>query len=139
MNVNEENTEGNFGIGDGGFTLDSSGDGGFTLDGIKWDTSKPGREYMRITNDGVYMNPRRGSGAYKFKQPGDMWARVDKDLNVTHLDMDMCAHPGVQDAHTALAIAVWNKAIQAAADRVLVIIDSFYADEVYDSIMRLKK
>jgi hypothetical protein len=38
------------------------------------------------------------------------WARVDKDLNVTHLDMELCAK-GPQNVYTALALAIWNKAI----------------------------
>ena len=42
------------------------------------------------------------------------WARVDKDLNVTHLDMELCVK-GPHNAYTALAMAIWNKAIQEAA------------------------
>jgi hypothetical protein len=38
------------------------------------------------------------------------WARVDKDLNVKHLDMELCAK-GPQNVYTALAMAIWNKAI----------------------------
>lgn len=42
-----------------------------------------------------------------------MWARVDKDNKVTHLDMDVCAKG--TDPYSALAVAVWNAAIDAAA------------------------
>ena len=41
------------------------------------------------------------------------WARVDKDLNVTHLDMDLC-RKGQQNEYTALAIAIWDAATKAA-------------------------
>jgi hypothetical protein len=39
------------------------------------------------------------------------WARIDKDMNVVHLDMDLCAK-GPHNAYTALAMAIWNKAIE---------------------------
>jgi hypothetical protein len=44
----------------------------------------------------------------------DIWARVDKDGNVTHLDMELCAK-GPHNAYTALAIGVWNAALEEAA------------------------
>ena len=42
---------------------------------------------------------------------GKEWARIDKDMNVTHLDMELCAK-GPQNVYTALALAIWNKAVQ---------------------------
>jgi hypothetical protein len=42
------------------------------------------------------------------------WARIDKDLNVTHLDMDVCAKSPA-NVYTALAIGVWNAALEEAA------------------------
>jgi hypothetical protein len=58
------------------------------------------------------------------------WARIDKDLNLVHLDMDLCAK-GPANAYTALAIGVWNAAIEAAAQAA-------YPDQ-RDTIRRLKK
>ena len=52
--------------------------------------------------------------AHVFAHPTTEWARVDKDLNVTHLDIDLCAN-GPQNVYTALALAIWNKAIEEAA------------------------
>jgi hypothetical protein len=51
---------------------------------------------------------------YTFTPPGKEWARIDKDMNVTHLDMELCAQ-GPQNVYTALAMAIWNKAIEEAA------------------------
>ena len=48
--------------------------------------------------------------AHVFAHSTTEWARVDKDLNVTHLDIDLCAK-GPQNVYTALALAIWNKAI----------------------------
>ena len=48
--------------------------------------------------------------AHVFAHPTTEWARVDKDLNVTHLDMELCAK-GPQNVYTALALAIWDKAI----------------------------
>ena len=48
--------------------------------------------------------------AYTFTPPGDEWARIDKDMNVTHLDMELC-EKGPHNAYSALAVAIWNKAI----------------------------
>ena len=52
--------------------------------------------------------------AHVFAHPTTEWARVDKDLNVTHLDMELCAK-GMKNVYTALAKAIWNKAIEEAA------------------------
>ena len=51
---------------------------------------------------------------YTFTPPGKEWARIDKDMNVVHLDMELCAK-GPHNAYTALAMAIWNKAIEEAA------------------------
>ncbi len=42
------------------------------------------------------------------------WARIDKDLKLVHLDMDLCVK-GSANAYTALAIGVWNAALEEAA------------------------
>ncbi len=42
------------------------------------------------------------------------WARIDKDLKLVHLDMDLCAK-GSANVYTALAIGVWNAALEEAA------------------------
>ena len=62
------------------------------------------------------------------------WGRVDKDNNVTHLDMDLCAQ-GPQNVYTALALAIWNKAIQEAANKAYGVGD----EGMYAQIMGLKK
>ena len=48
---------------------------------------------------------------YTFTTPATEWARIDKDMNVVHLDMELCAK-GPHNAYTALAMAIWNKAIE---------------------------
>ena len=52
-----------------------------------------------------------------FAHPTTEWARVDKDLNVTHLDMELCAK-GPKNVYTALAMAIWNKAIETEREKV---------------------
>ena len=52
--------------------------------------------------------------AHVFTHSKIEWARVDKDLNVTHLDMELCGK-GPKNVYTALAMAIWNKAIEEAA------------------------
>ena len=49
--------------------------------------------------------------AHVFAHPATEWARIDKDMNVMHLDMELCAK-GPHNAYTALAMAIWNKAIE---------------------------
>ena len=51
---------------------------------------------------------------YTFTPPATEWARIDKDMNVVHLDMELCAK-GPHNAYTALAIGVWNAALEEAA------------------------
>ena len=55
--------------------------------------------------------PEQDPVAFSFAIPATEWARVDADMNVTHLDMDLCAK-GPHNAYTALAMAIWNKAIE---------------------------
>ena len=57
-----------------------------------------------------FMMSNQEPEAHVFAHPTTEWARVDKDLNVTHLDMELCAK-GPQNVYTALALAIWNKAI----------------------------
>jgi hypothetical protein len=49
---------------------------------------------------------------WDYAKPGSEWARVDKDLNLVHLDMDLCAQSPA-NVYTALAIGVWNAAVKA--------------------------
>ena len=65
------------------------------------------------------------------------WARVDKDNNLVHLDMDLC-FKGPHNAYTALAIGIWNAALEKAAED-FDLGDDYYYDEVRESILRLKK
>jgi hypothetical protein len=55
--------------------------------------------------------------AHVFAHSTTEWARVDKDLNVTHLDMELCAK-GPKNVYTALAMAIWNKAIETEREKV---------------------
>jgi hypothetical protein len=71
-------------------------------------------ERMRISmTDGVGIKPSQEPMAFSFTNATE-WARIDKDMNVTHLDMELCAK-GPHNAYTALAMAIWNKAIEEAA------------------------
>ena len=62
------------------------------------------------------------------------WARIDKDCNVTHLDMDLCAK-GPHNAYTALALAIWNAALEEAVKYAV----GEGNDTLADSIRELKK
>ena len=69
-----------------------------------------------------------------YGQGNTAWAKIDKNLKLVHLDMDVCAK-GPHNAYTALAIGVWNTALEEAAR---------YAagesnDLLADSIRELKK
>ena len=69
-----------------------------------------------------------------YGQGNTAWAKIDKNLKLVHLDMDVCAK-GPHSAFTALAIGVWNAALEEAAR---------YAagegnDLLADSIRELKK
>ena len=75
-------------------------------------------ERMRINmTDGIGITPGLESTAFSFTTPAQEWARVDKDGNVTHLDMDLCVE-GPRNAYTALAVAIWNKAIDECIEIV---------------------
>ncbi len=65
------------------------------------------------------------------------WARVDKDNNLVHLDMDLCTK-GPANVYTALAVGIWNAAIEKAASE-FECDGGFYYDEIRESILRLKK
>jgi hypothetical protein len=84
---------------------------------VKWDASASlvmGEpvERMRISmTDGVRITPNQEPIEYTFTPPATEWARIDKDMNVVHLDMELCAK-GPHNAYTALAMAIWKKAIE---------------------------
>ena len=107
---------------------------------VKWDASAPlvmgePMERMRISmTDGVGITPGQEPAAFSFATPATEWARVDKDMNVTHLDMDLCAK-GPHNAYTALAVAVWNAAVKEAAKYA----EGDGNDVLADSIRGLKK
>ena len=104
-------------------------------------------QYQRDQENVSYMYTLPENGALRISVPlpdpqitwghsntSEIWARVDKDGNVTHLDMELCAK-GPHNAYTALAIGVWNAALEEAAR---------YAagegnDLLADSIRELKK
>ena len=69
-----------------------------------------------------------------YGQGNTAWAKIDKNLKLVHLDMDVCAKSPA-NVYTALAIGVWNAALKEAAR---------YAagegnDLLADSIRELKK
>jgi hypothetical protein len=66
---------------------------------------------------------------WDYAEPGSEWARVDKDLNLVHLDMDLCAQ-GPANAYTALAIGVWNAAVKAEREACAKVCDDY--DVKYD-------
>jgi hypothetical protein len=83
------------------------------------------------------MNIGIGEQNYKYKlvcSNNSDWARVDKDNNLVHLDMDLCAK-GPANAYTALAVGIWNAAIDEAARYAAGEGD----DTLADSIRELKK
>ena len=56
-------------------------------------------------------------------EPRTDWARLDKDLNLVHLDMDLCAQ-GPANAYTALAIGVWNSATKAEREACAKVVEA---------------
>jgi hypothetical protein len=62
-------------------------------------------------------------------EPRTDWARLDKDLNLVHLDMDLCAQ-GPANVYTALAIGVWNAAVKAEREACAKVCDDY--DVKYD-------
>jgi len=104
-------------------------------------------QYQRDEENVSYMYTLPESGALRICVPlpepqitwvhsntADIWARVDKDLNVTHLDLDLC-FKGPDNEYTALAKSIWNRAIQEAAKYA----SSEGNDTLADSIRELKK
>lgn len=63
------------------------------------------------------------------EQNATEWARVDKDLNVTHLDMELCVQ-GPHNAYTALARAIWGQAVKHTAKECAELCDRFQARDV---------
>jgi hypothetical protein len=49
-----------------------------------------------------------------YGQGNTAWAKIDKNLKLVHLDMDVCAKSPA-NVYTALAIGVWNAALEEAA------------------------
>ena len=87
-------------------------------------------QYQRDAENVSYMYTLPENGALRISVPlpdpqitwghsntSEIWARVDKDGNVTHLDMELCAK-GPHNAYTALAMAIWNKAIETEREKV---------------------
>ena len=68
---------------------------------------------------------------------GKEWARIDKDMNVVHLDMELCAK-GPHNAYTALAMAIWNKAIETEREACAVIAETPISGEQDDITMEAK-
>jgi hypothetical protein len=101
---------------------------------IEWEQVDMTKDADGSMTDGVGITPNQEPVAFSFTAPATEWARVDKDLNVTHLDMELCAK-GPQNAYTALAIAIWNKAIEESAKYA----ESDGDDVLADSIRGLKK
>ena len=104
-------------------------------------------QYQRDEENVSYMYTLPESGALRISMPmpdpeitwansntADIWARVDKDMNVTHLDMDLCAK-GPHNQYTALAVAIWNTALEEAAEYA----SSEGNDLLADSIRDLRK
>ena len=77
------------------------------------------------------------ANSIQYGSGSDAWARIDKDLKLVHLDMDLCAK-GPANAYTALAVGIWNAALEKAAED-FELGDDYYYDEVRESILRLKK
>ena len=87
-------------------------------------------QYQRDEENVSYMYTLPENGALRISVPlpdpqitwghsntSEIWARVDKDGNVTHLDMELCAK-GPHNAYTALAMAIWKKAIETEREKV---------------------
>ena len=93
---------------------------------VKWDASAPltmGKPVERIR----FIMSNQEPEAHVFAHPTTEWARVDKDLNVTHLDMELCAK-GPQNVYTALALAIWNKAIAHEREACARLCDQMFHD-----------
>jgi hypothetical protein len=64
---------------------------------------------------------------WDYVEPGSEWARVDKDLNLVHLDMDLCAQSPA-NVYTALAIGVWSAAVKAEREACAKVCDELVPD-----------
>lgn len=116
-------------------------------DKVVWDYSSPvvgPYNYPIQSNGRMSVDPVTGdvsvgtSEQYKLVASNTTeWAMVDKDNNLVHLDMELCAK-GPRNAYTALAIGIWNAAIEKAADEFSCG-DDFYYDDIRESILELKK
>ena len=107
-------------------------------------------QYQRDEENVSYMYTLLENGALRISVPlpdpqitwghsntSEIWARVDKDGNVTHLDMELCAK-GPHNAYTALAMAIWNKAIETEREKVAAwMMRQGYATGHGDSIEKL--
>jgi hypothetical protein len=60
---------------------------------------------------------------WDYAEPGSEWARVDKDLNLVHLDMDLCAQSPA-NVYTALAIGVWNATTKAEREACAKVVEA---------------
>ena len=63
------------------------------------------------------------------------WARLDKDNNLVHLDMDLCAQ-GPANAYTALAIGVWNAAVKAEREACAELVYNSPPSDEYESPLK---
>ena len=78
--------------------------------------------------------------AHVFAHSTTEWARVDKDLNVTHLNMELCAK-GPQNVYTALALAIWNKAIAQEREACAKVVEDYcgaWDDEGYALVSAIR-
>jgi hypothetical protein len=72
---------------------------------------------------------------WDYAEPGSEWACVDKDLNLVHLDMDLCAQ-GPANVYTALAIGVWNAAVKAERDACAELVYNSPPSDEYESPLK---
>jgi hypothetical protein len=72
---------------------------------------------------------------WDYVEPGSEWARVDKDLNLVHLDMDLCAQSPA-NFYTALAIGVWNAAVKAEREACAELVYNSPPSDEYESPLK---
>jgi hypothetical protein len=53
----------------------------------------------------------------------EIWARIDENMVVTHLDMELCAQ-GSPNMYSALALAIWNKAVETEREACAKVCDA---------------
>jgi hypothetical protein len=61
---------------------------------------------------------------WDYAEPGSEWARVDKDLNLVHLNMDLCAQSPA-NVYTALALGIWNAATKAEREACAQVVEEY--------------